>query len=248
MQSDWDVSAEAWIEGLRTVGDFGRTALLDRPMLATVRATAAQSMLDVGFGEWWFCQMMAVFVPQVVGLDPTKRLLEEARALGRGKIIAEIGTEFGVKYVEGKAEALPFAAVKFDLVVSYFSLIDIADSRAALDESARVLRPGGYLLIGNLNSWSTAAQNIGSGMMRSQQGQSNMAIANYLTEHCGWAKWRGLRVKNRHRPLSQYIQEALQAGLRLVDFQEPVADAGWARSESYNHAPYMWLQLWCKPR
>ena len=38
MQSDWDVSAEAWIEGLRTVGDFSRTALLDRPMLAAVRA------------------------------------------------------------------------------------------------------------------------------------------------------------------------------------------------------------------
>jgi hypothetical protein len=59
---------------------------------------------------------------------------------------------------------------------------------------------------------------------------------------------QALRVKNWHRPLSQYIQEALQAGLGLVDFQEPVADAGWAHSESYNHAPYMWLQLWCKPR
>ena len=43
--------------------------------------------------------MMAEFVPQVVGLDPTKRLLEEARALGRGKVRAEIGAEIGVKYV-----------------------------------------------------------------------------------------------------------------------------------------------------
>ena len=99
MQSDWDASAEAWIEGLRTAGDFSRTAVLDRQMLAAVRATAAHSVLGVGFGEWWFCQMMAVFVPQVVELDPTKRLLEEARALGCGKIIAEIGTEIGVKYV-----------------------------------------------------------------------------------------------------------------------------------------------------
>ena len=133
-------------------------------------------------------------------------------------------------------------------MVSYLSLIDIADSRAALAESVRVLRPCGHLLIGNLNSWTTAAQNMGRGIMRSQQGHSTMAIANYLTEHCNWAEWRDLRVKNWHRPLSQYIQEALEAWLRLVDFQEPVADAGWARSESYNHAPYMWLQLWCKPR
>ena len=123
--------------------------------------------------------MMAVFVPQVVGLDPTERLLKEARALGRGKLRAEIGTEIGVKYVEDRAVALPFAAVKFDLMVSYLSLIDIADSRAALDESVRVLRPGGHLLIGNLNSWTTAVQNMGRGMMRSQQGQRTLTIANF---------------------------------------------------------------------
>ena len=195
MQSDWDASAEAWIEGLRTVGDFSRTAVLDRQMLAAVRATAAHSVLGVGCGEGRFCQMMAEFVPQVAGLDPTKRLLKEARALGRGKLRAEIGTEIGVKYVEDRAVALPFAAMKFDLMVSYLSLIDIADSRAALDESVRVLRPGGHLLIGNLNSWTTAVQNMGHCMMRSQQGQRTITIANYLTEHCGWAKWYGLRVK-----------------------------------------------------
>jgi len=68
-------------------------------MLAAARATAAYSALDVGCGEEQFCRMMAEFVPQVVGLDPTKRLLEEARALGRGKVRAEIGAETGVKYV-----------------------------------------------------------------------------------------------------------------------------------------------------
>ena len=226
MQSDWDASAEAWIECLKTGGDFSRIAVLDRPMSAAVRATAVHSVLDVGCGEGRFCRMMAEFVPQVVGLDPTKRLLEEARALGRGKVRAEIGAEIGVKYVEGRAEALPFVATKFDLVVSYLSLIDIADSRAASDESVRALRPGEHLLIGNLNSWTTAAEIKVRGIMLSQQVHSTMTIANYLTEHCGWAEWRVVRIKNWHRPLSQYIQEALQAGLRLVDFQEPVADAG----------------------
>lgn len=101
--------------------------------------------------------MMAEFVPQVVGLDPTKRLLEEVRALGRSKVRAKIGAEIRIKYVGGEAEALSFAATKFDLVLSYLSLIVIADSRAALNESVRVLRPGGHLLIANLNSRTTAA-------------------------------------------------------------------------------------------
>ena len=56
MQSDWDASAEAWIESLKAGGDFSRVAVLDRPMLAAVRASAAQRVLDVGCGEGRFCR------------------------------------------------------------------------------------------------------------------------------------------------------------------------------------------------
>ena len=134
---------------------------------------------------------------------------------------------------------MPFAAAKFDLVVSYLNLIDIADSRAAFDEMVRVLRPGGHLFIGNFNSRVAAARIKRRGIVRTEQGHGTMTIANYLTEHCSWVEWRGIRIENWHCPLSQYIQEALQAGLQLLGFQEPVMDEGWARSQSYNRAPYM---------
>ena len=234
VQSDWDASAEAWIDSLKNGEDFSRIAVLDGPMLAAVRESAAQHVLNVGCGEGRFCRMMAEFVPQVTGLDPTAGLLQEARQQG------------GAKYIEGRAEDLPFEVATVDLEVSYLSLIDIADSRVAIGEMARVVRPGGHVLIGNLNSWVTAAQIKGRGIVRTAQGHGNMTIANYLTEHWSWAEWQGVRIKNWHRPVSQYMREALQAGLLLVDFQEPVADSGWARSESYNHAPYLWLQLWRK--
>jgi hypothetical protein len=48
MQSDWDASAEAWIESLGAGGDFSRAAVLDRPMMAAVRQSGAQRALDVG--------------------------------------------------------------------------------------------------------------------------------------------------------------------------------------------------------
>ena len=50
MQSDWDASAEAWIESLKTGGDFSRVAVLDRPMLAAVHASGAQT--GAGCGLW----------------------------------------------------------------------------------------------------------------------------------------------------------------------------------------------------
>ena len=51
MQSDWEASAEAWIESLGAGGDFSRAAVLDRPMMAAVRQSGAQRALDVGCGE-----------------------------------------------------------------------------------------------------------------------------------------------------------------------------------------------------
>ncbi len=169
MQSDWDASAEAWIESLKTGGDFSRVAVLDRPMLAAVHASGARRVLDVGCGGGRFCRMISETVPQVVGLDPTARLLSEARKLG------------GAQYAQGRAEDMPFEDRDFDMVVSYLSLIDIPDNAAAIAEMARVVRPGGYVLIANLNSWVTAAQTKGRGVVRNKQGHSTMTVANYLT-------------------------------------------------------------------
>lgn len=48
---------------------------------------------------------------------------------------------------EGDAQTLPFADESFDTVVSTLSLCTIPDDRRAVAEAARVLRPGGRLLL-----------------------------------------------------------------------------------------------------
>ena len=47
----------------------------------------------------------------------------------------------------GVAEAMDFADESFDLVVSCLSLIDIEHADQAIAEMARVLKPGGTLLV-----------------------------------------------------------------------------------------------------
>jgi ubiquinone/menaquinone biosynthesis C-methylase UbiE len=64
----------------------------------------------------------------------------------------------GGDYQLARAEALPFPNASFDLVVSYLTLIDIANFRLALMEMARVLMPAGTLLIANLNSFIASCQ------------------------------------------------------------------------------------------
>lgn len=52
----------------------------------------------------------------------------------------------GAHWVQGVAEALPFASASFDLIVCENALLWVADLACALSEAARVLRPGGTLV------------------------------------------------------------------------------------------------------
>jgi ubiquinone/menaquinone biosynthesis C-methylase UbiE len=55
-------------------------------------------------------------------------------------------------YHEGVGENLPYGDASFDLMTSNIVLFDIPYSRRVIMEMARVLRPGGQVLIANLTS------------------------------------------------------------------------------------------------
>ena len=83
------------------------------------------------------------FYPQgvrVTGIDLSPGMLEFAR--GRA-------TELGIdaELLEGDAETLPFSDDRFDTVVCALSLCSIPNSTKAVAEMARVLKPGGRLLL-----------------------------------------------------------------------------------------------------
>jgi ubiquinone/menaquinone biosynthesis C-methylase UbiE len=147
----WKTSAQAWIKDMGEHGDFGRRYVLDAPMIERLRelgagaASGGGAALDVGCGEGRFCRILRREGFEPVGIDPTAELLEAARAKDPSGI-----------YVEGRAEALAFEDASFDLVVACLSLIDIEHADRAIAEMARVLKPGGTLLVANLTGFSSA--------------------------------------------------------------------------------------------
>lgn len=232
----WDDSARAWIASLGEHGDFGRRFVLDAPMIARVKASGAQNALDIGCGEGRFCRIMKDLGLKTTGLDPTRALLDTARE-----------RDPSGDYVEGVGEALPFPDAKFDLVVSYLSLIDIPDIRAAIPEMARVLAPGGVLLIANLTSFNTAGDE--TRWHKNLLGQpTHFGIDRYLEERFTWEAWHGIRIKNHHRPLSVYMTLFLEHGLRLTHFDEPppVETAPSERAAHYRRVPYFMVMEWRK--
>jgi ubiquinone/menaquinone biosynthesis C-methylase UbiE len=76
----------------------------------------------------------------LTGVDLSPAMLD----LGRSRA-AQLGVEVG--FVEGDAEHLPFDDASFDTVVCALGLCSIPRPEAAIREMARVLVPGGSLLL-----------------------------------------------------------------------------------------------------
>jgi SAM-dependent methyltransferase len=235
MSDGWDESAQAWIASLGQSGDWGRQYVLDKPMLERVRLAAPSTALDVGCGEGRFCRMLQAQGIATVGIDPTATLLDSARRLDPAG-----------DYRPGRAEALDFPDAAFDLVVSYLTLIDIPDATAAIAEMARVLKPGGRLLIANLGSFNSAGLNLGWSDLA--DGRRVWALDHYLQERAEEVAWNGIRILNWHRPLSTYMSLCLGQGLRLTHFDEPPGHCPDAEyGAHYNRAPWFLMMEWMKP-
>jgi len=92
-------------------------------------------ILDVGCGSGWSTLLFHERGHQVHGVDLHGEVLE-ARAQAPE-----------LAYTQGDVQCLPFDTDSFDVVGMYQTLEHVPDPRRALEESMRVLRPGGRLVV-----------------------------------------------------------------------------------------------------
>ena len=91
-------------------------------------------VLEVGCGTGKWLSLLASAGCEVAGIEPSAQMLALARVRVNGDLR------------EGAAEALPWPDAWFDYVVYINALHHFVDPVQALQESFRVLRPGGQLL------------------------------------------------------------------------------------------------------
>jgi ubiquinone/menaquinone biosynthesis C-methylase UbiE len=114
-----------------------RAARLARQVRDFAPLRGDERALDVGTGAGSLAFALAPLVREVVGLDPVPELLELARQRGLPN------TEF----VEGDGAALPFPDASFDLAGTHRTLHHVAHADRVVAELARVIRPGGHVLV-----------------------------------------------------------------------------------------------------
>jgi len=117
----------------RTWEAMARSAL---PLLET------GDVLDIASGDGVLAELLAPHAHRYVCVDSSKRVVAAA---------AERLRRFrNVEVVEGDMHALPFAEGEFDLVVLMHALTYADKPAQAVADAARVLRPGGRLLLSSL--------------------------------------------------------------------------------------------------
>ncbi|SDS39217.1 class I SAM-dependent methyltransferase [Bradyrhizobium canariense] len=233
MNNGWDHSAQAWLDSMGERGDWAREHVLDPVMLSRVAAGRFRTALDVGCGEGRFCRMLKGAGVTATGIDPTRPLLETAKRRDPTS-----------DYRPGGAERLEFETASFDLVVSYLTLVDIADFRTAIGEMTRVLKPGGSLLIANLTGFTSAC--AAQGWVKDEDGRHlYFPVDCYLDEFPFWLEWAGIRIENWHRPLAAYMTALLESGLNLTFFSEPEPVSGeGTRRDDFRRVPWFVVMEW----
>lgn len=146
--------------------------------------------LDAACGTGRIAAVLSERGHQVLGVDSSPEMLDRAR-------VRVPGGEFRL----GELSRLPVADDDVDLVVCCLALTHVPDLRPVMAEFARVLRPGGNLVISDIHHERVARGSVPS--VRLPDGTPG-------------------RLETYRHPVGDYLRAALPAGFQVRRCEEPL--------------------------
>ena len=146
----WDQRSSSFDEDAMHVSQStGETAAWKDILNGLTQGRDGLTVLDVGTGTGFLAFLLAEMGHQVVGIDISTRMLSRAR---------EKASNLGwpVSFQEADAERTGFPAQRFDVVVSRHLIWNLPHPNLAIEEWARVTKPGG--IVGVINGVFSAGR------------------------------------------------------------------------------------------
>jgi SAM-dependent methyltransferase len=206
METDaWNAAAHDWAHRIRE-GMGGRVHLHDASLFELLPPPRGLT-LDAGCGEGRLTRELAARGYDVVGIDASTALVDEARA-----------ADPSGRYEVASIDALPFADGAVELAVCVNVLPHVHDLEAAAGELARVLASGGELLIGTIHPVAHAGTyDEESGELRITDYWDRELEAVPLGEHT---------VHHERRTIEDYLTGLIGAGFALSVLREVPGPSG----------------------
>lgn len=121
---------------MNDIAALGQVRMWRRRMVEAVDPAQGQTVLDLAAGTGTSSAALAASGARVVAADFSLGMMTEGRRRGAP-----------VPFVGADAQALPFRDDSFDAAVISFGLRNVQDPRQGLAEMARVVKPGGRVVV-----------------------------------------------------------------------------------------------------
>jgi len=213
LHREWERLTAEWIARMDSKSDAAREGLLDDWMLKVIGEVAGLHVIDLGCGEGRFSRMLAARGANPLGIDRQPVFIDSARSKASSK----------ERYRVGDMQHLDEQDERFDLAVSFLSLLDVPDQRAAIREAFRVLTPGGRFVVCNLSPMATAHKSVSSWHRDAQGTKLHYVLDDYASEGPRQLTFGpGQELTNFHRMASTTINDFIDAGFVLSRLHEPL--------------------------
>ncbi|MCB9478024.1 MAG: class I SAM-dependent methyltransferase [Deltaproteobacteria bacterium] len=142
------------------------------------------NVLEIGFGPGVFLEKAAARTSgHVAGVDHSDVMVAQAKRRNKATI-----AEGRMRVVQGDASSLPFPDAHFDRVLSINSYHHWHDPAAAMNEIARVLKPGGAVVI------------VEQAMAKDATDEASRAIGRDVVERMNVAGFSNVETRERPMP------------------------------------------------
>ena len=156
---------------------------------------------------------------RVAGLDRSPAMLKRAARKGHYAGLAI-----------GDIVRAPFADARFDLAISVLATCHVADIRAFYGEAARLVRPGGYVVLLDYHPFM---------------------LVRGIPTHFKTEAGTQLAIENWVHFFEDHVAAARTAGLGLLEMRERLVDRAWIRAKpgmgSIANEPVSFAMVWRRP-
>lgn len=226
LRDQWEANALAYAQLINGQGTPFHQEILNPCIERLMGNIAGLALLDAGCGEGYLSRFYARKGAKVVGIDFSPKLIAFCQ-----KEAINLDIEFVVGDI---CNMNMFDDEQFDIVLCNLVLLNIDCFKASLKEFHRVLRSGGFLVFSLVHpafniygpgQWKLSQKDQQTGRRKGHYFVNDQ----YFNEKEFQIQWKNRagekfpqKISFFHRTISTYINNVLERGFQITNFEEPL--------------------------